>query len=212
MTASTFKRIRIPIAAALVAVAIAGLIEHHDQSRLALFLFLATGALMFLIPLMWIKSYWEHGVSILEVAFGSLLGCGMLLGWIEGDCSNILRAAEWLAKAAIGCAMIILLYLAPLVRKMIRPLDETQRRANLETLKPEDIRFLHVLGNALGLVVSFVGSALLWRDPKSTRWAILLLLPMSWFAWRVIWYLFVKSCSRSRGTNPVGTANQGILP
>jgi hypothetical protein len=187
MRAPNFARIRISVVAALIAAVTIGLIEFDGRPKFHDFPVLSVGMLVFVIPLLWIDWFWRHDISIIHIGIASVVGSDALGCWSGGN-----------RRDACFLAVLFLAMWAALIRRAIRPLDEDRQQENLEFLKAEDIRCFHVLSNTVGLLACFTGSALLWRDPKSTGWAILLLLPMVWFGWRVMWHLFIRPRSLNR--------------
>ena len=195
MKVSTISMIRTLIVAALIMAAIAGIVEFHNEPMFADFLVPSVGILIFAIPLIWIDWFWRHGVSFLHIGIASIVGFDALALWSGGNLRDTCFVAVFFFAIWVA-----------LIRKTTCPLNADQQRANLKANRTEDIRILHVLSNTVGFVGCFTSSAVLWCDPRSRKWAILLLFPMPWFAWRVIWHLFIRLRSSNRGNDSIKEA------
>jgi fumarate reductase subunit C len=190
MKVSNTDEIRISILMALAISEIVGLLHFYRQPMFAQFVIHSLAGILLIIPLLWIEYIQRRGISYFSVLFSIGVCTGMTASWNEGSSIEHL----FVRPLIVGLPILVT---TKLLRKLLRPIDIDQQETFLNTIRDEDVRAARVAGNTVGLLACIFLTAFMGPGRASLLWAIPLVIPAAWFAWRLILHLFIKRESRN---------------
>jgi hypothetical protein len=203
MKLSNTDEIRISILMALAIGEVVGLLHFYGQPTFAQLVIHSLAGILLIIPLLWIEYIQRRGISYFSVLFSIGVCTGMTASWNEGSSLEHL----FVRPLIVGLPILVT---TKLLRKLLRPIDTDQQETFLNTIRDEDVRIARVSRNTIGLLACIFLTAFMGPGRASLLWAIPLVIPAAWFAWRLILHLFLRQNDSADMNDPTGTLiNQG---
>jgi len=188
MKLSNADEIRISILMALAIGEIVGLFHFFGQPTFIAFFIHSLAGILIIIPLLWLEWIQWRGVSYFSVLYAICVCTAMTAGWNEGTPFEHLVARPLIVGLPI---MVTIKFL----RKLLRPIDTDQQDTFLKNIRPEDNWLGRITRHIVGLFTCILFLAYLLIRHKSILWAVPLVIPSVWFAWRLFIHLFINKWS-----------------
>jgi hypothetical protein len=168
----------------LLALAVAeafGLVFLRGQAFYFPFAVFSLWSVLLAVPILWIEVLWRHGISFIEIAFVSGFGLKAI---------QCFRDSDMLFGYAFAAISIFLAIRT--ANKFGEPTTAEEQEASLRALRHLDSRLPAIALYNAGVIACLVMIPLVIHRPGAVFWIIPILLLMLWFAWRLVFTLFIK--------------------
>jgi hypothetical protein len=172
---------RVWILLALAMVEALGLVLLRGQAFYFPFAVFSLWAVLLAVPILWIEALWRHGISFIEIAFISGFGLKAIQCFRDSD------MLYGYAFAAISIFLAI-----RTANKFGEPTTAEEQEASLRALRHLDARLPAIALYNAGVIACLVMIPLVVHRPGAVFWIIPIVLLMLWFAWRLVFTLFIK--------------------
>ena len=193
LAAHAFARVWILLALAVVEAF--GLVSLRGQAFYFPFAVFSLWAVLLAVPILWIEALWRHGISFIEIAFISGFGLKAIQCFKQSD------MFYGYAFAAICIFLTI-----RTANKFGEPTTPEEQEASLRALRHLDRRLPAIALYNAGVIVCLVMIPLVSQRPGAVFWIVPLVGLMLWFAWRLVFTLFIKKRNADDAEIPAHTA------
>jgi hypothetical protein len=177
--AHAFARVWILLALAMVEAF--GLVLLRGRAFYFPFAVFSLWAVLLAVPILWIEALWRHGISFIEIAFISGFGLKAIQCFKQSD------MLYGYAFAAISIFLAI-----RTANKFGEPQTPEEQEASLRALRHLDSRLPAIALYNAGVIACLVMIPLVSQRPGAIFWIVPLAGLMLWFAWRLVFTLFIK--------------------
>ena len=192
MKLSNADELRISILLALAIGEVVGFLHFYGKPNFTEFVIVSLAGILLTIPVLWIESIQRRGVSVFSVLASIWFCAAMTAFWKEANLFERLLIAGLPLLTATG-----------FLRKLLRPVDIDQQEAFLKIVRTEDKRLGRIARNTVGLFTCIILMAFVGPHGAPELWVIPLAIPITWFAWRIIFHLFIGQQSGVDANDPI---------
>jgi hypothetical protein len=196
MKIPAIQKIRIPILFALVGSEVASILILRGQYRIRMLLSVSVGLILLILPFLWIKEIWRRNISIFLFVLPAITLSLFIAELFSG---------RGLSDAPASTLFATFVILGSICRRR-HPSASPEEQCRVR--KAEDIRFLWVCANMIGIVSCFVYLAY----HPDVQWANLPLFIAFLFLCATVYLLFIRQThigiSADSGGEKVGSGGR----